>query len=30
MVDAGVEDFIENFAMDFEKGDGSVISGMVL
>ena len=30
VVEAGVKDFVDNLAMDFENGYGSVIFGMVM
>ena len=30
VVEAGVENFVDNFAVDFEKGDGSVVFDVVL
>ena len=30
VVETGVENFVENFAVDFEKGDGSIVFDIVL
>ena len=30
MIEAGVEDFVEYFSVDVEKGDGSIILDLVL
>ena len=30
VVDAGAEDFVENFAVNFEEGNGSIVFDMVL